>query len=137
MASTDASNPDPRYPERFEDLELRCTEEIDGETETITFEDRDGKTHTHEQPATCGAALTFREHYAGMRHLDGFEGKVHVLACPDCGAYAGVCPVCTGDDAGPGFFRGESTGEAIPCHVCNQQEINARMRHHGHTGRFP
>jgi len=104
---------------------------VDG-TETVEQKHRDpvtGKvsTRTVTESKRCGAELTMAEHYEGMGHVSGFEGRVHVLRCPDCGKTHGVCPVCTGEDSAPGWYRGESTGEMLACHVCNQREY-ARQR---------
>lgn len=97
------------YPERFADYKRHCGAET-GDDEW------------------CDAELTFSENYAGMRHMPNYEGKVHALKCPKCGELQGVCPLCTGEDGGPGWYRGESTGDMLACHVCNHREYVAQRR---------
>lgn len=75
----------------------------------------------------CDAELS-ADDYVGMRHMDGFEGKVHAFRCPECYETRAVCPVCTGEDGAPGWFRGESTGDMLACHVCNAREAAAQHR---------
>lgn len=118
------------YPERFESVRLACSTELDTTVEQ-TIENQSGTKRTVEFPERCDTELTFDDHYVGMRRLDGFTAKVHVLKCPDCGETYGVCPNCTDSDAGPGYFYGESTNDPIPCHVCNQAEISRRRREKG------
>jgi len=55
-------------PTRFEDYSRRCSH-------------------------SCGVELSFAENYAGMGHIEGYEARVHVLVCPECGAEWEVeCP---------------------------------------------
>lgn len=113
----------------------RCGAET-GETRTVEREipvgrDDDGGHRTEvreiEQAVRCDGRIG-REHYAGMRHAEDYEGKVHAFKCPECGTIRHVCPVCTGAPGGPGYFRGESTGAMLACHVCNPREYARQQR---------
>lgn len=118
------------YPERFESRTIRCATELDHTVEQ-TIQDRDGTDRLVERPARCDTELTFADHYVGKRRLDGYTEPVPAVECPECGEAWGVCPVCTDEDGGPGYFLGESSGDVIPCHVCNQAEIDRRMKRKG------
>jgi len=96
----------------------------------------------------CDAELTFEDHATFVqsprgedRHgndvRDRFESSAIRFDCPDCGASKWVCPVCTDHlledppdhaTATPGWFVGESTGDRIACHNCNQAESARQMR---------
>lgn len=91
----------------------------------------DDDAETHE-----GVTLTFEDHGRFVRsppRSEGFESSALRFDCPECGRTVWVCPVCSdhlkdGADAyrAPGYFRGETSGEVIPCHNCNQSEVAAQ-----------
>lgn len=77
--------------------------------------------------------LTFEEHGSFVRSPPrdlGFESAALRFDCPECEQVHWMCPVCSDpDDHSPaGWFRGESSGETLPCINCNQEEISARKR---------
>lgn len=114
------------HPDRFDDYERSCGAELEGTVEKeVTYQN--GETRTQEMSNRCDNTLTFDEHYAGLRHMDGYEGRVHVLRCDECRAERVVCPVCTTAEGGPGWYRGESTGKMLACDCCNAKEA-ARQR---------
>jgi hypothetical protein len=71
------------------------------------------------------------DHYGtDLRHR--FESSALRFDCPDCDRTFWVCPVCSepddSDDNSPaGWFVGESTGDQIACHNCNQAEAARQM----------
>jgi len=99
---------------------------------------------TAEVPITCGTKLNFTDHGRFVSNAPrdtGFEAAGLRFDCPECGDTHWLCPICSepldSDDNSPsGWFRSEDTGEQIPCHNCNQPEIQERRRHHGHAGEF-
>jgi hypothetical protein len=92
------------------DLEIRCYNET-------------GETNEYGNPETCETTVTYEDDYSGMVSKRGYEGRILRLRCPECNMAHDVCPVCHGG----GWFRGESTGEMLACHVCNQAEYAAQM----------
>lgn len=66
----------------------------------------------------------------------GVESSALRFDCPECDRVVWVCPVCSEhlkDDAdnphhAPGWFYGDSTGEAIACHNCNAAEAARQSR---------
>lgn len=95
----------------------------------------DEEAETHE-----GLTLSFEEHGRYVRsppRETGFESGGLRFDCPECGRTIWACPVCSDQlleepegrtHQAPGWFYGESTGDAIPCHNCNQQEVAAQRR---------
>jgi len=95
----------------------------------------------------CDTELTFPENGRfvsspqAKEPRERFQSSALRFDCPECGNTVWVCPICSepddSDDNSPGgWFRGEDTGEQIPCHNCNQREIQERRRHHGHAGKM-
>ena len=129
---------------------VRCSSVLtDDDGEPITEEHDvqdpnapDGATVEVEQ--RCDTELNFTDHGRFVSSprgeaRDRFEAAALKFTCPECGGVTYMCPICSeppdSDDNSPaGWFRGESTGEQIPCHNCNQREIQERRRHHGHSG---
>jgi len=122
----------PTIPDRFADYERPCGAQLDEKmTKTIEPGDHPNAPDEPQEVETfkhCQETLTFAEHYQGMRHVEGYGAKVHALRCPTCGEVHGVCPVCTDEEGAPGWYRGESTGEMLACHVCNQQEYARQLQ---------
>jgi hypothetical protein len=67
---------------------------------------------------------------------DRFDQSALRFDCPTCGVTTWVCPVCSDhldpsvEDAhhAPGWFYGDSTGDALACHNCNSQEAARQER---------
>ena len=131
------------------DLHLSCGAKLrddDGDVLTRTTDLPDNHPDapgTHEQPHFCGTQMVGRDHATFVqtprgkdRHgnllRDRFQQDALRFTCPDCGADSWVCPVCSGDGA-PGWFRGDSTGDLLPCHNCNMEEVQ-RQRRDPHSG---
>ena len=72
----------------------------------------------------CGTDVTYEDHFKGLVRRQGWEGQALRLRCPDCGKNHTVCPVCHGG----GWFRGESTGQMMACHVCNTREYQREQQ---------
>jgi hypothetical protein len=103
--------------------------------------DHPGSRRIVEKPVRCETTLKYPDHYQrqvkGREAREaGYQNAAMRFVCPDCGNVAYRCPICSDGEGPSGWFRGESTGEQIPCHNCNQHEIQARRRHHGHAGKF-
>jgi len=105
---------------------VRCfhddADDVDAEPRTLTFEEH-GKYEQH---------LSGEDHH-GTALRERFEAAALRFRCPDCGRDWHTCPVCsepddTDDNTPAGWFRGDSTGDQIPCHNCNQQEVAAQRR---------
>lgn len=83
---------------------------------------------------TCPECGTVNTKYGGTHSRRNDEQN---YTCSDCGEPL-PCPVCQAgqypdmdaeaDTCGPGYFRGESTGDCLPCHFCNHEEIVRRRR---------
>lgn len=113
-------------------LEVRCGGEL-------TDDDGEPITNEYGNQMRCDRTLEWADHGTYTKHPprdSGFEAGALRFECPDCGNVTFVCNICSNDDAAPGWFRTDSDGAPMPCHNCNQQEIEARIRHHGHAGRF-
>jgi len=102
---------------------------------------------TTEVPVTCDTELNFTDHGTFVNRpsdpdaRERFQSAALRFTCPECGDTTYMCPICSeppdSDDNSPGgWFRGDDTGKQIPCHNCNQREIQERRRHHGHAGEF-
>lgn len=114
-------------------ITVRCPGEV-GEPEETEQEFSDGTTRTVKQVPRCQTKLTWEEHGQFVRTPPGevrdrFEQSALKFTCPDCGHVTWKCPVCSDPDENtpPGWFRGEDTGEQLPCHNCNAEEV-ARQR---------
>lgn len=113
------------------DLTIRCS----GHTT-----DDDQSEATPANQSLCGRILNGSDHSRfvqsprgedrhGTRLQDRFTESALKFVCPDCGAVAYTCPVCSGDDnSPPGWFVGDSTGEQLPCHNCNIDEVRRQRR---------
>ena len=77
-----------------------------------------GEINEYGNEEVCDTKLNYEDHFSGMVHKQDWEGKGLRLVCPECGQNHTVCPVCHGG----GWYRGESTGKSLACHVCNSRE---------------
>lgn len=103
--------------------------DVDAEPTTLTFED-------HGRFVSTLAGTDDR----GTRLRDRFQMSQLIFECPDCPRTHHRCPICTEpddsqDNTATGYFRGEDTGDALPCNNCNQEEIARRRKQHGHAGK--
>jgi len=97
----------------------------------------------------CGTELNYADHGRYVKRprgrdlrdqdlRDRFEQSALRFDCPDCGATLWTCPVCSdhldpsvdGAHTAPGWYYGDSTGDALPCHNCNREEV-VRQRQTG------
>lgn len=96
------------------------------------------ETNEHGNPKLCEAELNEEDHGQfirsprgedrhGTRLEDRFEMGCIRLTCPECGTVHHVCNMCHDEDGGPGWYRGESTGDLLACDNCNAREA-ARQR---------
>lgn len=121
---------------------MRCGGELlDENDEPITRGQQLPENHpdapgTQEVTQCCDTELNYDEHgrFASSvpgRVRDRFEASALRFDCPDCGNVTWMCPICSDqdDNAPPGWFYGESTGEQIACHNCNATE--AAMQQQG------
>lgn len=90
-------------------------------------------TTVNDDGDVCMTQLDYPTHGRYEKSLRGdrrdkFEQSALVFTCPDCGGETAMCPVCSDpSDNSPGGWM-DTTGEAIPCHNCNMEEINERRR---------
>lgn len=91
---------------------------------TVYCREETGETNESGHPEMCSTELTYEEHYSGLAHKKEWEGKALRLECDECGSSNLVCPVCHGG----GWYRGESTGKQLACHVCNTEEHMRQQR---------
>jgi len=116
------------------DLELRCGAKL-------TDDDGEQILNDHGYPAVCDTTMNGADHATFVRSPGGtdrhgtplrerFTRDALKFRCPDCGAVKWACPVCSGEDGGPGWFVGESSGDRLACHNCNEREA-ARQRRGG------
>lgn len=97
----------------------------------------------HDDEQYCDTELTFDNHgrFVSSPQADEprkrFEASALRFDCPECENTVWVCPICSDeDDRSPGGWIDGSGNEPIPCHNCNQREIQERRRHHGHAGKM-
>lgn len=108
---------------------VRCSGEL-------TDDDGEPILNDHGNPEICDTTLTFVDHGRfvsspqAKEPRERYEAAALRFDCPECGKTHWVCPICSDEDdnAPPGWFRGESTGEQMPCHNCNQREVAAQRR---------
>jgi len=114
-----------------------------GKTVRCFHDDRDDLDVDIDDTDADPTSLTFEEHGRYVQHLSGADDRGNDLRdrfqqsalrfdCPNCGRRHFMCPLCSepddSDDNSPvGWFRGDTTGEQIACHNCNQREV-ARQR---------
>jgi len=72
----------------------------------------------------CDNILTYDEHFVGLVNKRDWEGDGLKLKCDECGNGKVVCPVCHGG----GWYKGESTGKQLACHVCNTRRYQEQVR---------
>jgi len=121
------------------ELQIRCGARL-------TDDDGEPIENDHGNQEVCSAELTGTEHARfvqsprgedrhGTRLQERFTQSALKFTCSDCGAATWVCPVCSedGDNTPPGYFRGDSTGDQLPCHNCNMEEVQ-RQRRDPHNG---
>jgi len=121
------------------DLTIHCRAEL-------TDDDGEPIENDHGNQEVCDTELLYRDHGRYVTHprgedrrgaqlTDRFTQSALKFSCPDCGAATWVCPVCSedGDNTPPGWFRGDSTGDQLPCHNCNMEEVQ-RQRRDPHSG---
>lgn len=83
-----------------------------------------GEENEWGNPEICDTELTYEDDYVGLARKPEWEGKALRLKCDECGSHTHVCPVCHGG----GWYRGESTGKQLACHVCNTREYRRQTR---------
>lgn len=106
---------------------------------TLTDEDGEPITNENGNPKTCNTQLNGEDHATfvsnprgednyGVDLRDRFTRDGVRWDCPNCGKTHWTCPVCYDEDGANGWFRGESTGELIACHNCNEKEAARQSR---------
>jgi hypothetical protein len=89
----------------------------------------------------CDSLVSFEEHGRYVSSLSGtdshgtplrdrFESGALRFQCPECGEVHYRCPVCTDPDdrSPPGWFVGDSSGEQLACHNCNDRAATRQRR---------
>jgi hypothetical protein len=92
-------------------LEVRCDKET-------------GEENEWGNPELCDNILTYEDDFSGLVRKQGWEGRALRLVCDECGNSTLVCQVCHGG----GWYKGESTGKLLACHVCNTREYWQQQR---------
>lgn len=116
------------------DLMIRCGARL-------TDDDGEPVLNEHGNQTICDTEMVGSQHAEFVKNPHGedrhgndlqkrFVQDALKFTCPDCGAVTYTCPACA-DSQSPGWFRGESTGDMIPCHNCNQDEVRRQRRQRG------